>query len=291
MSTIASSQLRDSIKVISPPWLQTGNGEKLLYTIGLLHDALCEKANQATRASMPGLGTGDALPYIGADNVLSQGPAETAASFVARNSSALDAWAHAGSRASVLQQVLNYVSGFENAATTGQVPRGVIVSSSAAGTWATWDTYYNTTALTAQPNHISITSGNWNWDANFRNSNAFLILFFESGATLGPAPFVFGSPGITIGTNANVSIGLSVPSAVVTQLRALVKLWKSARTYYPNFIFCFNGGDSSAGTEFSPNSSAGSGNPDGTFGRWAKYVSHAAVPSRTADARYADGVI
>src|SRR5690348_1574259 len=99
MASKASTQLRDSIHALAPPFLSTGIGEKLLYTIGLGKDAIVEKANQAARASLPGQGTGTALPYIGDDVVLSQGPGEPDASFAIRCQTALDAWAHAGSRA------------------------------------------------------------------------------------------------------------------------------------------------------------------------------------------------
>jgi hypothetical protein len=96
---------------------------------------------------------------------------------------------------------------------------------------------------------------------------------------VGPAP-AFTTAGVTFDTNPNISIGLNVAPGFVTAIRNLVKTWKSDRAYVPWIIFCFAGGDGRAGTEFSPLSAIGSGNPDGTWGPWAKTVSGAAVASR-----------
>jgi hypothetical protein len=99
---------------------------------------------------------------------------------------------------------------------------------------------------------------------------------------------VWGFPGTVWGGNSNMGWGLQLPgtpnSASVAgyfqQLRALVSLWKSAQTYYPNIIVCFGGQSQAPGAEFSPWSFAGSGNPDGSWGSWAKIVNGQYVPAR-----------
>lgn len=103
-----------------------------------------------------------------------------------------------------------------------------------------------------------------------------------------PAP-VLGFPGApALGANTNIAIGVQLPgpansvntSGYFAQLRALVRLWKSAQTFYPWIILSFGGGDFSPGNEFSPWSAEGSGNPDGTWAHWSKVVSGVRVPAR-----------
>jgi hypothetical protein len=102
-----------------------------------------------------------------------------------------------------------------------------------------------------------------------------------------PAP-VFGAPGITFGTNTNISVGLQIegqPNSVnasgyFVAMQTIVRLWKQASTLYPVFIHSFGGGDQTSGYEFSPNSSVGSGNPNGTFGNWSQLVNGEMVPGR-----------
>ena len=113
-------------------------------------------------------------------------------------------------------------------------------------------------------------------DAN-NGSISWTVQYFPA---IAPAP-VIGSPGMVFGANATasmsglyhnalISIGLLTANNTFTALRPLVRLWKSATTFYPWFIISFGGDSGLAGSEFSPNSSEGSGNPDGTWGHWGK---------------------
>ena len=103
-----------------------------------------------------------------------------------------------------------------------------------------------------------------------------------------PAP-VLGFPGApALGSNTNIAVGVQLPgppnsvntAGYFAQLRALVRLWKSAQTFYPWFILSFGGQDQSPGSEFSPWSSQGSGNPDGTWAHWSKVVNGVRVATR-----------
>lgn len=97
---------------------------------------------------------------------------------------------------------------------------------------------------------------------------------------IGPGP-VWGSPSFVWG--AGNAWGLSCSAEIVTSIRNIVKQWKSASTYYPGILISFGGGDSTSGSEFSPNSSIGGGNPDGSDASWALpgyFRSPAFVPSR-----------
>ena len=379
MADIGSSQ-RDAIKQLSPPWLAVGSAERFMYNIGLGSDALLEKFNQAMQARFPKQCDASALPLIGNDRLMAQGPNEPVASFRARLSQAFDAWQRAGARRAVLQQALGYVANGADVRST-KSPIGAIVGTSGGGTFSTWDVFYYGDDTSQPPTHIRNAPSNWDWDGNDQNWQVFLVLYYPialssttgtamsitatSGGfatvtgltgmtssavgqflvvtnaatsanngnfqitnvfssssvqiansaavapdgnngsihwTLGSFPAigpgtVWGAPGATWGGNPNISWGLNVSSSYVQGLQALVRLWKSAEGFYPNIIFSFGGGDGTAGNDFSPYSSIGSGNPDGTWGTWAKTSNNLVVPARTTPSTwskwnaFADGVV
>ncbi len=284
MADLPSSQQRDVIKQLSPPWLAEGTNEKYMYNLGLACDALLEKMNQAMRAHMPGLCHFSALPYLGRDRVLAQGPFESNDNFTTRLTQAFDTWQRAGSRRAVMSQVLNYISGYI-VEDTDQVPHSVTVSCSSAGTWATWDTYFSTSDLSQPPSHISITPANWDWDGFYLWWRAWLILFIDATSDLEPEDtWGNGDWGDEDG-----SWGFNIESTFFDPVRNLVRLWKSANTYYPWLIFVFGTNDGGIGEDLSPNSSAGSGNPDGTWGNWGVLVDGVYVQSRPSHMRFVDG--
>ena len=82
------------------------------------------------------------------------------------------------------------------------------------------------------------------------------------------------------GAVPSISWGLDVGSDVLGSIRGIVKTWKSAATYYANIVLAFDCGDGTAGSAYSPNSTPGGGNPDGTFGSVGKLVDGVWVPSR-----------
>ena len=102
--------------------------------------------------------------------------------------------------------------------------------------------------------------------------------------------------GLSEGTGTTISFGLSCSPETVISLRGLVKTWKSAPTYYSHMIVAFDCGNGTAGNAYSPNSSPGAGNPDGSFGPVGKNASAAAygypqfpacwVPTRLISSEY-----
>lgn len=283
-----ATQQRDVVLALSPPWLATGNNERYMYTLGLSLDVLLEKLNQAMRAHMPGQGTATALPYIGLDRNMPQGPFESDDDYALRLTKAYDAWQRAGTRRAVLGQALTYL-GLSTQAVEGtaQVPTGVIVSTSSAGTYAVWDWYYNTSDVDQEPNHKRVAPANWNWDGDYTWWRAWLIAFLPASHAVQPGP-VFGAAGVVIG-DEDLSIGFTYPASFFTAYRALVKLWKSANTYYPWLIFSFDVNDGGTGDDYSPNSVLGTGNPNGTYGRWGVTVAGIVTASRPDDSRFVDG--
>ena len=86
--------------------------------------------------------------------------------------------------------------------------------------------------------------------------------------------------GLATSNGPTISWGLNVSAQVIESIRGIVKAWKSAGTYYPHIIIAFDGGTGVAGSAYSPNSTEGAGNPDGSFGSVGKLVSGVWVPAR-----------
>lgn len=94
---------------------------------------------------------------------------------------------------------------------------------------------------------------------------------------IGPAP-VWGSPSFVWGQTH--TWGVNCSPYVIQSIRQILKSWKSALTYYPDIIISFGGGDGTAGKEFSPLSSQGAGNPDGTWGGDGNNVNGVVIPAK-----------
>lgn len=271
---------------LAPPWLSKDTGANFLKIIGDALAALEVRTKDAAKCHFPGQNT-TALSGLGQDLVIIRGYGEGDTDYAARLSVAHDSWQHAGEAHTIMEQSLAMVSSLQATSLT-QVPRSVLVGCSSSGTYTHWDWRYNTTPISSTGNnHARTSTTNWNWDGTYPWWRSFLVLFAESGATLAPAP-VFGAAGKVFG-DTSYCIGLNVPSSVAVLLRQNLAIWKSAATYYPWIIISFNGGSGTTGDEFSPNSVAGTGNPDGTWGRWGKTVAGVVVASRSATARYLDG--
>lgn len=93
---------------------------------------------------------------------------------------------------------------------------------------------------------------------------------------IGPGP-VWGSPSFVWGES---TWGVTCSEQVIQSLRQILSRWKSSQTYYPNIIVSFRGGGGVAGNEFSPLSSQGTGNPNGTWADYGYIVNGCFVPSR-----------
>ncbi len=124
-----------------------------------------------------------------------------------------------------------------------------------------------TTAIIANPDAVAP-------DAN----DGSLTWTVQRYPYIGPAP-VWGSPDYVWGDG---TWGVNCSELVIQSIRAILRQWKSAQAYYPMIGISFGGGTSIAGTEFSPNSSQGAGNPDGTWGSFGKSVNGVWVPARQA---------
>jgi hypothetical protein len=65
--------------------------------------------------------------------------------------------------------------------------------------------------------------------------------------------------------------GHDVPQTL-TSIRQILSRWKEAKTYYPNILVSFDGGDGTPGNQFSPLDAIGVGNPNGDYGDYGLNV-------------------
>jgi hypothetical protein len=88
------------------------------------------------------------------------------------------------------------------------------------------------------------------------------------------------TPPVQSPSGTMISWGLNCFPQVIVSIRNLVKTWKSSGTYYQYIIVAFDCGNGAPGNAYSPNSTEGAGNPDGTFGSFGKNVDGVWVPTR-----------
>lgn len=129
--------------------------------------------------------------------------------------------------------------------------------------------------ISSVPSSSSVIVANVSAHAGDANNGA--ISWSVSGYPfLGPAPVVGSAQSIlgsgSWGIDATPGLGISSASNLLQSIRQVVRQWKSASTWYDKFIVSFGGGSGTAGFEFSPLSSSGAGNPDGTWGGSVKIV-------------------
>ena len=235
---MSNANYRDTFYPFFPSLFQQQEGELYVYVLELSRDLLAEKAVQASKFHMPGLGDPSQLPYLAFDRALVQGPAESPASFAVRLSNAIQHWKLSGNRLMAMNDVQAYLQNLQPGASPTQ-PLIAIVSSApaqaatASNTFAyaaqsQWDILRQGDAIGATP--FKSFAAPFNWDGVTKFWRAWFIIYPSlvptglsgSGAFLvGLQPGSFAVPGhnvsgvwvpATSGTPANspfVSITLS----------------------------------------------------------------------------------
>lgn len=277
---MAKVGLRDVIKTISPPWLQTGTAEKFLYSLGLSMDALLDKLNQGVKARFPKDAPPSALPFIGADRLIPQGILESTSSYTTRLQQAFDAWAFAGMNRGVLAQILGYLTPFAPLvrAVTDPRPINILITANK------WDTYLAGASLVGNqtPTNTAVVAMNWNWDGQQLPWRFFVILQSVAPQNFTSTEGTWGDGALWGDTTA--SWGLSITAAEVSAIRNIIGTFKSAQ-WCQWIIISFDA------TLFDPGASAdGTHNPNGTWGSWGTNVGGVWVPSRPANGRYCSGI-
>jgi hypothetical protein len=258
---------RDSIKLISPPWLAGRVTERIGYAVGLVLDATNDQIREGVRARMPGEGTPDALPFIGNDRQIDRGPRESADSYAARLREAFDTWRAAGSARAMLGQLRAYFLG------TASPPPIRIVSDRSV-----WHTIDNVTGIVTK---YVPGSGlrNWRWDA-FSSSlasppgsprwwRAWVVIDSSSGPW---EPWYLGDPNVSLGDGH--TLGSTATVEEVTSIRKIVRKWRPANAHLVNVIVTFDA------ALFDTGNAPGAPMPDGDYDDYA---------ARTLDAAFWEG--
>jgi hypothetical protein len=217
-----SAQQADAAQALSPPWLANdspplngapmGVGGRFMWNLGLASDSLLEKLNQGVKARMPTVCDVSALPFIGNDRVMTQGPLETTASFRVRLQSAFRAWQHAGESRAVLSQVFSWVSGLLGA--SGAHPAVLSVGGYLARKWS-W--FRASDDPTQPPTLFTSPTNNWAWDGKEAVEwwRSWLVLFGYMSA-----PVLSGSAA-TIASKAGNFVTLTGLAAVPSTVTSL----------------------------------------------------------------------
>ena len=255
--------LRNSLLSLVPNWLSNrpglNTGFKWLYVMALMGDCMLEAALEGVRASWPGKGTPDALPYIAQGRGLVQGETESNTAFEARLIAWRTTWQNAGSDEILALMIQSYL---------GNDPTVTIVNR--AGVW-----------VTAAPGGMtSMTTAAWNWDGTSGTDtySAAQVAGWWSDIWIIVYPCEWAIEPTTSGT-LDAAHGIDhmvTPSPTVDAILGLVRTWKGAHTFVRAIIWTYSA------TAFTP------ANPtaDGNYGNWYKMVNGVAVQSRNTSARY-----
>ncbi len=249
---------RDSILAVSPPshTEEGGTAEAIQYSVGTVLDGIGEWMIESVKASMPGIGTTDALYLIGKDMQIDRGPTETDDHYIEELQGAVDSHRVRGSPVKLLRRLATWFS--PSVATPIR-----LVSNNAV-----WHEINLTTLAVTK----TVVGTNWTWDgySAIRWWRGWVIIDASGG------PWVqdlWGDPGDwgdggTWGSDATIG--------QVTQIRQWVDKWKPANIHAVNIIVTFDASLYQVADVSPPN-------PDG--------LSDTAAWQATQSAMFWDGVI
>lgn len=265
-------QLRDGIRRFVPPWLsdrfQSGRtvGFRLLWTVGLVLDAMVEGAQQGTIARMPGLGTVTALPYVGRDRRIVRGFDETHEGYASRLQGWREAHQISGHAFAILEQIAGYLAGYP-------MLSRVVTNS---GFW--WSRNADGVFSWQRPTSPS----NWDWDGESGWSRFWVILYPPASLWLPYPTYAAGSKKWGEGT-----WGTTATREQVDQIRALVQDWKHPSSQCNGIIIAFDP------DSFNPTTPGGlgSGLPFGEWGNWSVGGNGTRTKARLDTARYWRGTV
>ncbi len=142
---------RDSILAISPPSLceEGGVAEAVQFAEGVAIDVVADWVTDGVKASMPGVGTNDALYLIGRDMQIDRGPNETDDHYIERLRGAVDSHRVRGAGPELLRQLLAWFS------PSTATPLRLVSNS------AVWHEINLTTEAVTK----TVVGTNWDWDA------------------------------------------------------------------------------------------------------------------------------
>jgi hypothetical protein len=232
---------RDSILAVSPPFLteEGGTSEAIQYAEGTVMDGVAEWMIESVLASMPGVGTPDALYLIGRDMQIDRGPNETDDHYAVRLQRAVDSHRVKGSGPELLKQLFSWFS------PSTLTPIRLVSNS------ATWHEINVTTEVVTK----TVVGTNWAWDANVATAAGTLRGWVIIDMTAGPwTPRLWGDGRLW---GSGVWGASNATPAQVSSLRRIIDTWKPAHITCANIIITFTA------TIFE-RTDASPPNPDGT---------------------------
>jgi hypothetical protein len=149
---------RDSLRRLSPPWLQNGIAQKVLYAMGLHVDAFGDALVAGVKQRLPNVYSDESLPLLGRDRRISRGRNEFTANYAKRLTRWLADHRRRGGPYALLSQLfgfyaaapfaleLVYVSGRRYSLdTAGNITRDDIAPRSLAdpAKWAQWWLFFH----------------------------------------------------------------------------------------------------------------------------------------------------
>ena len=268
-----ASRFRTLYRALTPSWLQTGDGEKELYSYGLLIDATLERLRQGLIARFPTRAQSDALDLIGRDRLIRRGYRESNESYGKRLIGWRTAHRRRGTPLELLRQVRGYLSYF------GGVNVRLVDQ---AGNWFT---IYED----GEEEH-QIQAGGWNWDNKPLTGNwgrFWLIIYAPPAWTEHPhlnSDDLWGNGQIGWAPDPSVepdfegySIGVDgMPPVIATELSQVIRDWKSLDSICEWVVIAFDY------NSFVP----GSSETDGLWGNWSRNIGGVQTPTRLDTARY-----
>ena len=105
MTAPVAATKRDEIKDFSPSWLRRGTAGALLYSFGVVLDALLESATAGVKSRFPGYYSEDSLVTISRERRIRRGLFETSETFAGRLAGWLDAHQTRGGPYAMLRQL------------------------------------------------------------------------------------------------------------------------------------------------------------------------------------------
>lgn len=263
-----AKRFRSVFYKLAPSWLTTGDGERVLWSLGVMLDASVERVRLGLLARWPEYNPpADALAAMGRDRGILRGINESSTAYAARLIPWLDAHKKRGTAFELIRQIRAYLGGNIMVRTVDE-----------RGNWHTIDA--------AGVKSYRLNAGNWDWDGSTpptKRGRFWVIIYppdtaagvFKVGPTWGDPSLwggAWGTSGYTWGTTATPE--------QVQSVRSIVREWKPAGTRCSHIIVAFDE------TSFDPMGAPGAPLPDGTWGNASKISGGAYVPARLTTARY-----
>jgi len=246
-------------------------GAKYLYSLILPLDVTVENTLQAINDWAPGSpdATVTALPYIAQSRALIQGEAETNTTFAARNVGWRAKTKQTGKTELLAQAIQTYLG---NNPLVRVIQRIYSTSGATTALYVTANTDGTTAVQTAAWDWDSISG----WTDDTTTYTGAQCRGFWSDTWIVIYPGEWGITGLITPLT-----GQRVPLVAHDAILRLVAQWKGIHTFVRAIIYSYNA------LLFDPATPGHAGNPDGTWGNWAKIVAGNQVPARNVvDARY-----